>query len=85
MKTIFITLTLLLFSLCLKAQNDTANAIKNYQKSLQIQDNVETQGKSDALNSKKTINSKTVDLQKYTGIYVLKTYNISIVLEIRDK
>lgn len=67
------------------AQNDTANAIKNYQKSLQIQDNVETQGKLDALNSKKTTNSSTVDLQKYTGIYVLENYNISIVLEIRDK
>lgn len=67
------------------AQNDTANAIKNYQKSLQIQDNVETKGKLDALNSKKTIDTKTIDLQKYTGIYVLETYNISIVLEIRDK
>ena len=52
---------------------------------MEIQDNVETQGKLDALNSKKTTNSKTVDLQKYTGMYVLETYNISIVLEIRDK
>lgn len=67
------------------AQNDTASAIKNYQKSLQIQDNVETQGKLNALNSKKTTSTTTVDLQKYTGIYVLETYNISIVLEIRDK
>ncbi len=67
------------------AQNDTASAIKNYQKSLQIQDNVETQGKLNALNSKKTTSTTTVDLQKYTGIYVLETYNISIVLEIQDK
>ncbi|MCZ2249124.1 MAG: alpha/beta hydrolase [Bacteroidia bacterium] len=53
------------------AQNDTANAIKNYQKSLQIQDNVETQGKLDALTNKETIKSATVDLQKYAGVYVL--------------
>jgi predicted alpha/beta superfamily hydrolase len=65
------------------AKKDTANAITYYQKSLQIKDNSETQRKFDYLTTK-TTNSATVDLQKYTGVYVLETYNISIILEIRD-
>jgi len=65
-------------------QKDTTNAITNYQKALQIKDNVETQKKLDILTTKQTTNSATVDLQKYEGVYVLETYNISIVLEIRD-
>jgi predicted alpha/beta superfamily hydrolase len=66
------------------AQKDTANAVTNYQKSLQIKDNAETRSKLNALTIKGTIKSATVDLQKYVGVYVLETYNISIVLEIRD-
>lgn len=66
------------------AQKDTANAATYYQKSLQIQNNAETQRKLDFLTTKRTTNSTTVDLQKYAGVYVLETYNISIVLEIRD-
>jgi len=65
-------------------QKDTTNAITNYQKALQIKDNAETQKKLDILTTKQTTNSATVDLQKYEGVYVLETYNISIVLEIRD-
>ncbi len=66
------------------AQKDTTNAITYYQKSLQIQNNAETQRKLDALTNKETISSATVDLQKYAGVYVLENYNISIVIEIRD-
>jgi hypothetical protein len=36
------------------------------------------------LSTKGIIKSVTIDLQKYAGVYVLETYNISIVLEIRD-
>lgn len=66
------------------AQKDTTNAITNYQKALQIKDNTETRSKLNALTNKGTIKSVTVDLQKYAGVYVLETYNISIILEIRD-
>ncbi len=66
------------------AQKDTANAVTNYQKALQIKDNTETRSKLNALTNKGIIKSATVDLQKYAGVYVLETYNISIVLEIRD-
>ncbi len=66
------------------AQKDTANAVANYQKALQIKDNTETRSKLNALINKGTIKSATVDLQKYAGVYVLETYNIFIILEIRD-
>jgi uncharacterized protein len=66
------------------AQKDTANAVRNYQKALQIKDNTETRSKLNSLTNKGTIKSATVDLQKYAGVYVLETYNISIVLEVRD-
>jgi hypothetical protein len=66
------------------AQKDTANAVSNYKKALQIQDIEETQIKLDILTTKQTTNSATVDLQKYEGVYVLETYNISIVLENKD-
>lgn len=66
------------------AQKDTVNAVTNYQKALQIKDNTETRSKLNALTNKGTIKSATVDLQKYAGVYVLETYNISIVLEIHD-
>ncbi|WP_445749871.1 alpha/beta hydrolase-fold protein [Polaribacter sp.] len=66
------------------AQKDTANAVTYYQKALQIKNNTETQSKLNALTNKGTIKSATVDLQKYAGVYVLESYNISIVLEVRD-
>jgi len=66
------------------AKKDTANAITNYKKALQIKDTVETRRKLDALVQKETSASQSVDLQKYTGLYVLETYNIPITLEIRD-
>ena len=66
------------------AKKDTINAISNYKKALQIKNNVETQIKLDALITKEPSIPVTVDLQKYVGVYVLETYNISIILEIRD-
>lgn len=66
------------------AKKDTINAISNYKKALQIKNNAVTQIKLDALITKETSIPVTVDLQKYVGVYVLETYNISIILEIRD-
>lgn len=66
------------------AQKDTANAVTNYQKALLINDNAETRSKLSGLTAKGLIKSAIIDLQKYAGVYILETYNISIVLEIRD-
>ena len=66
------------------AKEDTANAITNYKKALQIETNNITQRKLDVLITKETSIPATVDLQKYVGVYVLETYNIPIILEIRD-
>ena len=66
------------------AKKDTANAIINYKKALQIDTNHITQRKIDALIRQGVLTLVTVDLQKYTGVYILETYNIPIVLEIRN-
>ena len=66
------------------AKKDTVNAVTNYKKALQIKNNPETQRKLDALIKRETSVSETVDLQKYAGVYILETYNIPIILEIRD-
>ena len=66
------------------AQKDTINAIRNYHKALQIKDNAETRSKLDGLTTKGIIKSATFNLKKYTGVYILETYNIAIALEIRD-
>lgn len=66
------------------AKKDTANAIINYKKALQIKETAETRRKLDALIKKETSISGNADLQKYAGVYVLETYNIPITLEIRD-
>lgn len=66
------------------SKKDTINAISTYKKALQIKNNAETQIKLDALITKQTSIPVTVDLKKYAGVYVLETYNIPIILEIRD-
>lgn len=63
------------------AKKDTVNAIANYKKALQIKYNAATESKLNTLLAKKTA---IVDLQKYTGIYILETYDIPVILEIRD-
>lgn len=65
------------------AKNDTINAISNYKKALQIKNNTETQIKLDALITKGKSIPVSVNLQKYTGVYILENYNISIIFEIR--
>jgi len=64
-------------------KNDTINAISNYKKALQIKNNTETQIKLDALITKGKSIPVNVNLQKYTGVYILENYNISIILENR--
>lgn len=66
------------------AKKDTANAIINYKKALEIKETAETRRKLDALIKKEPSISESIDLQKYVGVYVLETYNIPITLEIRD-
>jgi predicted alpha/beta superfamily hydrolase len=66
------------------ARKDTANAIKNYQKALYFKNSIATQNKLNALTKQALTNPANVDLLKYTGVYVLKTYNIPVVLEIKD-
>lgn len=66
------------------AKNDTINAILNYKKALQIKNNAETQVKLNALISKKTPGTTSVDIQIYKGVYILETYNIPIIIEIRE-
>lgn len=66
------------------AKKDTIHAISNYKKTLQINKNSATQIKLDALIKKETSIPVNVDLQKYVGVYNLETYNISMILEIRD-
>ncbi len=65
------------------AQKDTANAITNYKKILQLNNNTETQRKLDVLIKKEITIPATVNLQMYTGVYVLETYNIPITIETR--
>jgi hypothetical protein len=65
-------------------KKDTTDAITYYKKALQISKNAATESKLNGLLTKTALMPATVDLQKYAGVYILETYNISIVLEIRD-
>lgn len=63
---------------------DTVNAIKNYQKSLQINSNVESQRKLELLTSTKNTTISKIDLSKYVGVYILENYNIPIEILLRE-
>jgi hypothetical protein len=65
------------------AKKDTATAIANYKKALQIKDNAETQRKLNTLTTPKASISETVDVQKYAGVYTLEAFNLDIVLVVR--
>lgn len=67
------------------ARKDTANAIANYRKALQAGAKDITQRKLAALTQPAVSASVNADLQKYAGVYNLEGYNISIVLEVRNK
>lgn len=65
------------------SKKDTANAITYYKRALQIKNNEATVSKLNALLNQKTAIPATVDLQKYAGVYILETYKIPIILEMR--
>lgn len=64
-------------------KGDTANAIANYRKALQMNASQITQRKMEALLNPKVSAPAVVDLQKYAGVYNLEIYNVPILLEIR--
>lgn len=66
------------------AKRDTADAIITYKKALQIKSDAVIQGKLAALSGKEQRQPSTTVLEKYTGVYILESYNIPVVLEIRD-
>ncbi len=66
------------------AKKDTANAIVNYKKALQISNDASTLGKLKAITQLKTTHSFIADLQIYTGVYTLVAFNLNMRLEIRD-
>lgn len=66
------------------AKKDTTNAIVNYKKALQINNDASTLGKLNTITQLKTTNSFIADLQKYTGVYTLVDFNLDMRLEIRD-
>lgn len=66
------------------AKNDTNNAIIYYKKAIEIEEDPSTQRKLNLLLKKESYNITLKELQKYGGVYTLVTYNIDIVLEIRD-
>lgn len=65
-------------------KKDTVNAITFYKKALIIDKNTATENKLNSLLTKKTSTPTTVELQKYTGEYIIEAYNVSLILEIRD-
>ncbi len=65
------------------AQKDTANAVTNYQKALQIKDNTETRSKLNALNNKGTMFFRDKPEKKpQSGML---TQRIVVALEHEDK
>ncbi len=64
--------------------NDTINAIANYKKALEIENSEETQRKLDALTTQAILLPASIDLDKFAGVYVLETYNIPVILEVRN-
>lgn len=68
----------------LAAMKDTINAIANYKKALQISNDAATLVKLNALARQQQYNLSAGELQRYAGVYVLDTYKIPIVLELRQ-
>ena len=66
------------------SKDDTNNAIIHYKKAIEIKEDPSTLRKLNLLLKKESYNITLKDLQKYAGLYTLETYNIDIVLEIRD-
>ncbi len=65
------------------AIKDTINAIKNYEKALQINKDPSTTAKLNEITHTKTFSYTVDDLQKYAGIYTLVDFNLDMKLELR--
>lgn len=66
------------------SEKDTLNAVKNLENALKIKPDDKIKLKLNSLTKKDSHGNANVDLQKYAGTYILETYNIPIVLEVRD-
>lgn len=65
-------------------QKDSSNAIANYKKALQINNNASTLGKLNAITLSKAFQVTIDYLKRYTGIYTLAAFNLDMKLEIRE-
>lgn len=65
-------------------QKDSSNAIANYKKALQINNNPSTLGKLNAITSSNAFQVTIDYLKRYTGIYTLVAFNLDMKLETRE-
>lgn len=65
-------------------RKDTLNAIGYYKKALLVKPDAVVQRKLDMLTMKGNAVPVPVKLDQYAGVYILETYNIPIILEIRN-
>lgn len=65
-------------------RKDTVSAIANYKKAIQLEPNGMARQKMEILTTQSVAVPVTVNLNKYAGVYILATYNIPIILEIRN-
>lgn len=64
--------------------NDTANAVFNYKKALQINNNASTLGKLNTIAPSKTFHVTIDYLKRYTGVYTLIDFTLDMKMESRD-
>ncbi len=68
----------------LVSQKDTINAIADYKKALAIQDNTDTKRKLSALEGKSTFALTVQELQKYTGMFDIEGFSVTVTLHVKD-
>jgi uncharacterized protein len=68
----------------LATQKDTIRAITFYRKALQMTDDPVIRHKINQLSGKETFRLPLEALKKYAGVYILETYQLAIILEIRN-
>lgn len=69
---------------CFLAIKDTANAITNYKKALQIDNDASTLGKLKTITQPNKIHFSSEYLQRYAGVYTLIDFNLDMKLEMRN-
>lgn len=63
---------------------DTVSATLNYQKALSLMEDISIRNKLNAINNRTIFSISENELKKYVGEYVLETYNIPVVMELRN-